>query len=268
MERFRKYGVPPYRVVLVHGGPGAAGEMAPVARELAPTCGVLEPWQTGTSVPEQVKELGTFLEDHADVPSILVGFSWGAWLSCLVTTKYPRLVKKLILISSGGFKPSDAQQVEAVRTERMSPGQKEQVRQALARLQDTDASTRHAAMADLGKVYQHVDAYDPLPDTGDAVQVNADIFQGVWPEAAELRRSGRLLDAVKSIACPVVALHGEHDPHPASGVEEPLRGVLSDFKMIRLAECGHVPWLERKARLLFFRHLRAELGDAWVQNKD
>jgi len=35
MENPRKYGNRPYEVALVHGGPGAAGEMAPVAKELS-----------------------------------------------------------------------------------------------------------------------------------------------------------------------------------------------------------------------------------------
>ena len=39
-----------YKVALVHGGPGAPGSIAPVARELSKTCGVLEPLQTRASV--------------------------------------------------------------------------------------------------------------------------------------------------------------------------------------------------------------------------
>ena len=46
MQNPRIYGDPPYQVALLHGGPGAGGEMAPVARELAGDRGVLEPIQT------------------------------------------------------------------------------------------------------------------------------------------------------------------------------------------------------------------------------
>jgi len=50
MENVRKYGKAPFKVAVVHGGPGAAGEMAPVARELVFICGVLEPLQTASSL--------------------------------------------------------------------------------------------------------------------------------------------------------------------------------------------------------------------------
>lgn len=33
MDNPRRYGAPPFRVVLVHGGPGPVGEMARVARD-------------------------------------------------------------------------------------------------------------------------------------------------------------------------------------------------------------------------------------------
>ncbi len=46
MTNIRKYGNPPFSVAVIHGGPGAPGEMAPVARELSSRWGVLEPLQT------------------------------------------------------------------------------------------------------------------------------------------------------------------------------------------------------------------------------
>ena len=57
MKNFRKYGDAPFRVAVVHGGPGAGGEMAPVARFLSSQFGVLEPIQTKHSVHEQVEEV-------------------------------------------------------------------------------------------------------------------------------------------------------------------------------------------------------------------
>ena len=41
MENLRKYGKAPFSIVVVHGGPGAAGEMAPVAQELKASGGIL-----------------------------------------------------------------------------------------------------------------------------------------------------------------------------------------------------------------------------------
>lgn len=68
MRNVKKHGEAPHRIVVVHGGPGAAGEMAPVAQELASEWGVLEPFQTALSVKGQIDELTALLETHGDPP--------------------------------------------------------------------------------------------------------------------------------------------------------------------------------------------------------
>ncbi len=83
----------------------------------------------------------------------------------------------------------------------------------------------------------------------------------VWREAAELRRSGELLRLGELIECKVVAVHGDHDPHPAPGVLGPLSGAVTDFRFILLENCGHCPWLERQAADLFFSLMREELEE-------
>jgi pimeloyl-ACP methyl ester carboxylesterase len=85
------------------------------------------------------------------------------------------------------------------------------------------------------------------------------IYRSVWPEAAEWRKTGKLLELARSICCSVVAIHGVEDPHPAAGVEIPLSAVLSDFKMLRINRCGHYPWLEVHGRERFFEWLRSVL---------
>src|SRR5258708_453218 len=74
----RKYGREPFKIVVAHGGPGAAGEMGPVARRLGYSWSVLEPMQSATTVYGQVDELGTALESLCIPPVVLIGHSWGA----------------------------------------------------------------------------------------------------------------------------------------------------------------------------------------------
>ena len=45
MKNLRSNGQPPFAVAVLHGGPGASGSMAPVARALVANWGVLEPRQ-------------------------------------------------------------------------------------------------------------------------------------------------------------------------------------------------------------------------------
>ena len=105
------------------------------------------------------------------------------------------------------------------------------------------------------------DSYNPCPgEEEEHIEVRQDIYQGVWPEANELRRSGKLLQLGEKIECPVVAIHGDYDPHPAEGVKEPLSKVVKDFKFILLENCGHTPWIEQIAKNEFYEILKNQLN--------
>ncbi len=77
MTYLRKYGNSPFTTAVIHGGPGAPGEMASVARELSSFTGILEPLQTKASIEGQIKELKSILKEHGALPVNLIGFSWG-----------------------------------------------------------------------------------------------------------------------------------------------------------------------------------------------
>ncbi len=261
----RTYGKPPYRVAVVHGGPGAGGEMAPVARRLAAERSVLEPIQTARSLAGQIEELRTVLQSRGQPPLTLVGFSWGAWLSYLVAARHPGLVGKLLLVGSGPFEAGYVPQLEATRLARLTAEERDEYQHIVRTLSVPAAGDPAALVARLGALAARADQFHavaceeaPLQPAEERVA----IFQGVWPEAAELRKNGRLLDLGRDIRCPVVAIHGNYDPHPAEGVREPLSRVLSDFRFILLKECGHKPWIERRAAEEFYRVLADELPGA------
>jgi len=254
----RKYGHGPFRVAVIHGGPGAPGEMAPVARELSRDTGVLEPLQTADSVEGQVEELRGVLEKDGDIQLILIGFSWGAWLSYIVTARYPLLVRKLILVSSGPFEEKYAGNIIKTRLSRLSTEEKKEVLYLMTSL-DSAKSTDNNTMARFGQLMSKADSYEPLPRDGERFNFNPDIYHRVWKEASELRRSGELLQLGERIQCPLIAIHGDFDSHPAEGIREPLSRVLKDFRFILLEKCGHYPWLERQARDRFYDILREEV---------
>ena len=62
----------------------------------------------------------------------------------------------------------------------------------------------------------------------------------------------------EKIKCPVVAIHGDYDPHPAEGVKKPLLKVVKNFRFILLKNCGHKPWIEQKAKDEFYIILKKE----------
>jgi pimeloyl-ACP methyl ester carboxylesterase len=93
----------------------------------------------------------------------------------------------------------------------------------------------------------------------DENSVDAGTYQSVWAEAAAMRKSGELLAIASKIKCPVVAIHGDYDPHPLEGVKIPLAGNLKDFRVVLLNNCGHSPWKENYAKAEFFEILKNEL---------
>ncbi|MGC9349083.1 MAG: alpha/beta fold hydrolase [Anaerolineae bacterium] len=258
MKNPRTYGPPPFEVAVIHGGPGAGGEMAPVARALASGRGVLEPIQTAATLEGQIEELRALLVAHGHPPLTLIGYSWGAWLSFILTARYPDLVKRLVLVSSGPFEEAYVPLLHETRMSRLTDAERREFEQVVAALSDPTATNKDALLARLGALASRTDTFAALPHDEEPASMGprADVFQGVWATAAELRRSGALLALGRQIACPVVAIHGDYDPHPPEGVEKPLSRVLHDFRFHVLPKCGHRPWIERYARDQFYRTLK------------
>jgi pimeloyl-ACP methyl ester carboxylesterase len=259
MNNLRKYGNKPFNVAVIHGGPGASGEMAPVARELSSATGVLEPLQTATTLEGQVQELKSVLEKNGDFPLTLIGFSWGAMLSFIFTAHYPSLLRKLILISSAPYEEKYAVDTTKTRLSRLGKGEREEAISLMASLNAPAIEGKNTLMARLGKLISKADSYNPLPYDSEILECQYDIYQSVWEQARELRSSGKLLELGKRIRCPVVAIHGDYDPHPSEGIKDPLSRVLKDFRFILLEKCGHRPWIERSARDRFYDILRKEV---------
>ena len=69
-----------------------------------------------------------------------------------------------------------------------------------------------------------------------------------------------MLELAQYIKCPVVAIHGAYDPHPAQGVQKPLSAILKDFRFILIEKCGHDPWHEKHARESYCTILEDELA--------
>jgi len=258
----RSYGAPPFTMAVIHGGPGASGEMAPVARELARVWGVLEPLQTARSVEGQIEELRDVLTQRGDLPLTLIGHSWGAWLSYMLAARFPACVRKLILVGCGPFTEEYAAAVQATRLSRLSAGERTEFDSILRGLEEPGTRAKAELLARLGRLTSKTDQYHPVQEAGASDQLGSldgDLFREVWREAAELRRTGRLLELAQGITCPVTAIHGDYDPHPAQGVREPLSSRLSQFRFVLLEKCGHSPWAEEEARDRFYQVLREEL---------
>jgi pimeloyl-ACP methyl ester carboxylesterase len=273
---FRSYGRKPYSVVLVHGGPGAPGSLGTLAHELAGATfvhpidrcsgdvgnrsGILEHFQTGCSIDGLVAELSSFIEKHAVPPVCLVGHSWGAWLASIVTAVHALIVKKLVLVSSGPFEERYVHFIGERRAARLDPDGYAEYLSLVRKIENgcvsIDDSDTEYTLKRLEELTIRSDNVDSLPSTGTdetvpGIGLDGKAYESIWSEAVRLRKSGRLMEYVRHIRCPVIVLHGRDDPHPYEGVIEPLRDTLPDFEFVLFDRCGHYPWKERQARSRF-----------------
>ena len=242
---------------MLHGGPGAPGSMREPSVMLSSKLGILEPLLTHTSVAGQMEGLHEMIIKHCDPPVKLVGHSWGAWLAFIFAANFPSLADKLILIGAGSFDPQYNAGLMQIRSNRLSEKENDEAAILSALVDQGRASD--SDFRRFGELMSKADSYDCEAEDRDGLKFYPEVYNAVWKEADMMRKKGELLAHGKNISCPVVAIHGTEDPHPAAGVERPLRKVLHDFRSVLLEKCGHYPWREKHAKARFYKILEQEL---------
>ena len=260
MGDFRKYGKAPFRVLVIHGGPGGPGSIAQLAQSLSHRFGVIEPFQTEDSIRGQIKELDACINEQSEIPVILVGHSWGAWLGCIYAAEFPAKLKKLIMIGSGPFGEEYVSRIAETRNSRFTPAEREEISKLEKFMKLSTVLGHEMIMKRYTELMYRADSYDPLPRIESDIMFQPDIYRRVWGEASALRSSGKLLEKAARVSCPVVIIHGYDDPHPAEGVTRPLKGIVKNMKFVGLKKCGHEPWNEKHARERFLKLLDKELN--------
>ncbi len=258
MIEVRRYGTTGLYVAVLHGGPGAPGHMAPVARGLASRFRVLEPLQRSSgdmtlTVDLHVKDLHEVIQsiDNSE-PLFLAGSSWGAMLALAYAAAHHARVNGLVLIGCGTFDIASRARFEANLQERTD----DQLRARMQRLnvEIVDPDERLRLKADLlSPLYSH----DLITTDLENGRVDARAFKETWQDMLRLQHAGVYPAAFKSIEAPVLMIHGAYDPHPGRMIRDSLAPYLPQLEYIELEDCGHYPWLERKAREEFFACLGA-----------
>ena len=104
----RLYGRAPYKVILVHGGPGAIGSLKGFAKELSEISitGIVEAIQSKYSIADLIEELYCQIKENCSEKVTIIGHSWGAWLVAFFAEKHPELVKrKCIILHQNNSRP-------------------------------------------------------------------------------------------------------------------------------------------------------------------
>lgn len=248
----RLYGNAPYKIVLVHGGPGAIGSLKGFAKEFneLSQIGVVEALQSKYSIDELVEELYNQIKDNCKEKVSLIGHSWGAWLVAFFAEKYPELIENVILV---GCAPLEDKYVSEISVRRMG-NLSEEDRAIFQRLCNNQATDED--MAKLPKVFDTSDNYClENRDLHRADRTDSQMHNMVWEEAAKLRTNGALLTSFKKIQSKLYLIQGETDPHPAKGVIVPLQENGVKYESICLEKCGHSPFMEKYAKEEFYNIL-------------
>jgi pimeloyl-ACP methyl ester carboxylesterase len=169
-------------------------------------------------------------------------------------------VKKLILIGCPPFESKYGDQVIQTRLKRMTNEQRKQVQSLILESQNT--KNNKDDFQKLITQFMTIDAYhsiEKISNFSKRVHFDYTIYNTIWQEAEKKRDNGTLLKYGKKITCPVVAIHGDYDPHPREGVQMPLSTVLKDFTFIPVKKCGHRPWIEQYAQTQFYQILLEQL---------
>lgn len=256
----RTYGSEGPWVVVLHGGPGAAGTMAPVARELSDSFRVLEPFQRGSggeplTVARHVADLDELIRFRCSGSRpALVGSSWGAMLALAYAAEQPGRAGSLVLIGCGTFDPADRKRMRAVLDQRMDPHLRRRLTRLRKEIADPDERLRR-----FGELILPLYSYDLATTDQEIEVVDARAHHETWEDMVRLQDEGVYPAAFRAVECPVLMLHGMEDPHPGRRIRSSLEPFLPQLEYREWERCGHYPWLERAVRDEFFGVLRAWL---------
>ncbi len=267
--KIRTYGTAGSAVMVLHGGPGAAGSAGPVARGLEYAFRVFEPWQRGSggislSVARHVQDLHDVR--HSCCPAerpALVGESWGAMLALAYAAEYPDEAGPIALIGCGTFDAASRSQMQMNLEERID----DQLRQHLDAL-DSEFPDPEDRLREKYRLTERLYHYAPVDDGHDSEEkrpFDLSAHRETWADMVRLQEEGVYPAAFSRIRSPVLMLHGSYDPHPGRMIQESLLPHLPRLKYIELERCGHSPWREKWAKERMFQILIDWLGSANVE---
>jgi proline iminopeptidase len=248
------------RMLLLHGGPGASHDyLLPQMLALGAERDLLFYDQrgggqsrvdSGTPVTWQdhVDDLGNIVGEFSLEPLSIVGYSWGALLALLYAGAAFNGVgllrpSRLVLMNPAPSTAGYRREFEAEFTRRQKSEPIRSMREELQRsgVQESDRNVYRQRAFELSVAGYFADpgrARDLTP-----FKVIGGVQQSVWASLGEYDMTEHL----RGVSCPALVVHGREDPIPLASSER-IAGAL-DAELVVLADCGHVPYVERPEEL-------------------
>jgi len=261
-RRIGIYGERGHPVIVLHGGPGASGSAAPVARALADDFRVFEPWQRTSgdmplSVALHISDLYQLITSRFsnEIPA-LVGDSWGAMLALAYAAEHPETVGPLVLIGCGTFDKNSRDEMLRIRQCRIS----DYIENHPEYSSDKELTFQEQIM----KWHEMTDGYDcevNRPGYLESEPFDMRAHIETWNDMMRCQEEGIYPQSFRAIRSPVIMLHGTYDPHPGEMIRDNLKLYLPHLEYQEFEKCGHSPSIERYAKDNFFRVMRGWLKE-------
>ena len=233
--------------------------MAPIARGIADSFRVLEPFQSNVSatVADHVADLHEVVESYArDTTPALVGHSWGAMLALAYAAAHPSSAGPIVLVCSGTFDLAAREQFSINLSERKKDeGARRRFQLAL---QIADPNER---FHELGKQTLELYSYDLATTDQEIDESEPGTGAETWDDMVRLQDEGVYPSSFAAIKSPVLMLHGAQDPHPGEMIRASLAPYIPQLEYREWERCGHYPWLEKATHDEFFSVLRTWLAN-------
>ncbi len=258
--QFRGYGSSGPAVVVLHGGPGAPGSAAGLARRLGRDFIVVEPLQRRSGRVQLT--VARHVEDLAEIapnPAVLIGHSWGAMLGLSYAARFPEKVSSLVLIGCGTYDASSRLLLRLSLERRLGEAGALQLRNLQERCSSEEsAAVRDALLGEIGTAVMCAESYELIDEQEPEMIMPADAAGNLetWGDVLRLQREGVEPDVFEAITARVLMIHGDVDPHPGAETRDLLRRFIPQLEYLELERCGHEPWRERHAREPFLSVLR------------
>ena len=264
-------------IIVLHGGPAAAGSAAPIAQKLSyDGFTVIEPQQRDAetmhpnqdpaevfTVDQHVRDLHELIIAQCSTKPVILGESWGAMLALAYAANYSQIVGPLVLVGCGTFDQGTRTILKQTISDRIeqTPGLKERFDCLETEIEDPQARMQQRIKL-IEKIYNYaklpeseIDGYADYP-----VKIDPIAHKHTWADMLRLQEQGVYPAAFKAITSPVLMIHGAHDPHPGIETYELLKQYMPQMDYHELERCGHSPWVERYARTEFFSRIRGWLA--------
>jgi proline iminopeptidase len=246
-------------LVMLHGGPGMADYLEPVAALLEDIATVYRYDQRGggRSVGGPPFDVATAV---ADLDAVRVawgverwtvfGHSWGASLALAYAVAHPERTRGLIYVSGTGVDPAWHEAYRAGRLARLDADQQRRW-QELRQLRQTATG---AELETIEREYVELSAITDLAEKSRAPQLAAWLCSSGFPVNQEVNRllgqdANRVIESsdfaarVGRLNVPALVLHGALDPRPARYAAQ-VATLIQGATLVILPSVGHYPRFE------------------------